>query len=62
MIPFFDNNGTEINPDLMPKLDLCPICKKQDDPKEENLCTLNRTDQRNENEFKCFAFEKINEN
>jgi hypothetical protein len=61
MTPFFDDDGTEINPDLIPKPDLCLICKKQDDSKEEIFCSLNRIDQRNDNEFKCFAFENINE-
>ena len=62
MTPLFDDNGKEINPDLMPKPDLCLICKKQDNTEEEILCALNRIDQRNDNEFKCFAFENINEN
>ena len=61
MSPFYDDDGTEINPDLYSKPDLCLICKKQDDPKEEILCTLNRMDQRNDNDFKCYAFENINE-
>lgn len=60
MTPFFDDDGTELNPDLMPKPDICSICKKQDDQKEDILCALNRLDQRNENEFKCFAFENMN--
>ena len=62
MTQFFEDEGTEINPDLIPKPDLCLICKKQDDPEEVILCELNRIDQRNDNEFKCFAFENINEN
>ncbi len=60
MTPFFDDDGTEVNPDLVSTPDLCLVCKKQDDPKEEILCTLNRLDQRNDNEFKCFAFENLN--
>ncbi len=61
MTPFFDDDGTEVNPDLIPKPDLCLICKKQGDQNEEILCSLNIIDQRNDNEFKCFAFENINE-
>ena len=61
MTPSFDDDGTEVNPDLIPKPDLCSICKKQDDPKEEILCSLNRLDQRNDDDFKCFAFENIND-
>ncbi len=60
MTPFYDDDGTEVNPDLIPKPDLCQICKKQDNPNEEILCSLNRMDQREDDEFKCFAFEKIN--
>jgi len=59
MAPIYNDDGTEINPDLVPKPGLCVICKKQDDPHEEMLCTLNRLDQKDSAEFRCFAFEKI---
>lgn len=59
MTPFYDDDGTEVNPDLIPKPNLCLICKKQDDLNEEVLCSLNRIDQRNDDEFKCYAFENI---
>ncbi len=59
MAPFFDDDGTEINPNLIPTPELCLVCKKHNDPKEEILCTLNIIDQRNDDEFKCFAFESI---
>lgn len=58
MTPFYDDDGTEVNPDLIPKPGLCLSCKKNDDPNEEMLCALNRLDQRNENDFKCFAYQK----
>ena len=58
MVPYFDDDGTEVNPDLIPKPGLCLICKKQNDPNEEIPCTLNRMDQRGEDDFICFAFEK----
>ena len=61
MTLFYDDDGTEVNPDLIPKPDLCLICKKQDDPNEEILCSLNRMDQREDDEFKCFAFENMND-
>lgn len=61
MTPFVNDDGTEINPDLIPKPGLCLICKKQDDQNEIILCTLNIIDQKDEDEFKCFAFESINE-
>ena len=59
MAPFYDDDGTEVNPDLIQKPDLCLICKKQDDPNEEIPSTLNRMDQRDNDEFICFAFENI---
>ena len=62
MTPIFDDDGTEINPDLIPKPGLCLICKKLDEQSEEILCSLNRLDQSNNDEFICFAFENINEN
>jgi hypothetical protein len=54
---FFDDDGTELNPDLVPRPALCVSCVKDDDPNEEMLCTLNRLDQQDEPEFKCFAYE-----
>ena len=54
---FFDDDGYEINPDLIKKPDLCTICANDDDPNEEGLCNLIRLDLKDE-EFKCFAFKK----
>jgi hypothetical protein len=53
----FDDDGTEINPDLISKPSLCVSCKKDDDPSEEVLCNLTRADQQDDDEFECFAFE-----
>jgi len=53
---FFDDEGKEINMDLIEKPGLCLICKKENDPAEEILCNLNRIDQREEEEFFCYAF------
>ncbi len=55
-IRFYDDDGTEINPDLIPKPSLCTFCAKDDDPAEEPLCTLNRLDQQGEEEFRCDAY------
>ena len=54
---FFRDDGTEINPDLIPKPSLCVSCRKDDDHNEEILCTLTRADQEGEDDFECFAFE-----
>ena len=51
---YYDDNGTEFNPDLIPKPSLCIICKKDGDPDEEKLCNLSRADQ-HDKEFRCGA-------
>lgn len=56
---FFDDDGYEINSDLIKKPSLCLICVHNDDPKEEPLCNMTRFDQKDEQEFKCFAYKKI---
>ena len=58
---YYDDDGTELNPYLYPKPALCLSCTKNeyDDPEEEMLCNLNRLDQRNDKEFKCYEYEKI---
>lgn len=37
---FFNDDGTPVNPDLMPKPSLCATCKHDNDPKQETLCAL----------------------
>jgi len=56
---YFNDDGTEINPDLIPKPSLCVSCKK-DGPsgEEEILCNLTRADQQGEEEFICEAYEQ----
>jgi hypothetical protein len=58
---FYDDDGNKIDPESLPVPGLCVICKKHqiDDWDENVLCTLNRLDQRNEADFNCGAFEKI---
>lgn len=55
---FFNDDGTPVNPDLMPKPSLCATCKHDNDPNQETLCALNRMDQRGTDDFKCEAYEK----
>ena len=59
MSPIYDDNGLEVDPNGIKKPSLCVICKKDNDPAEEIICTLNRLDQKDEEEFNCGAFEKI---
>lgn len=55
---FYDDDGTEINPDLIPKPDLCITCRRDECSGEEQiLCTLTRSDQQDEPEFHCEACE-----
>lgn len=50
---FFDDDGSELNPDLVAKPSLCTSCQKDDDPSQFDLCDLNRLDQQGEEEFQC---------
>lgn len=59
---YFDDDGTEINPDLFPKPQLCLSCKKNEDTNEELICNLTRLDQRKETKFKCYAYELFDKN
>lgn len=55
---YFDDDGNEMNPDLIIKPDLCISCKKNDlTGEDEILCNLTRSDQEGENEFICDAYE-----
>ncbi len=58
-MPFglYDDDGIEINADLIAKPSLCVSCKKDDDPSQEMLCLLNRADQQDEEEFRCDAYD-----
>jgi len=57
---FYSDDGELINPEIIPLPGLCLICKshQDDDPEENLLCQMNRYDQRNNQDFKCGAFEK----
>ena len=56
---FFDDDGFAIDIDLIKKPSLCLICINDNNPSEEILCTLTRYDQKDDEEFRCFAFKKI---
>ena len=58
-MPYFDDDGNEMNPDLYPLPTLCLSCKKKDNSKEEMICNLTRLDQLGEKEFICYAYEQI---
>lgn len=56
-MPYRDDDGNELNPDLVAKPDLCVSCVKDGDPAEEILCNLTRLDQEGDDEFICHAYE-----
>ncbi len=57
-MPYYDDDGNELNPDLIQKPSLCVGCLKDDtnDEMERVLCNLTRLDQREDEEFNCYAF------
>ena len=55
---FFDDDGYEINMDLIQKPSLCLTCHNDDNPDEEVLCNMTRHDQKDAIDFKCFAYRK----
>jgi len=59
---YFDDDGNELNPDLISKPSLCISCAKDEEPNEEILCNLNRLDQQGEVDFGCEAYEPKKEN
>jgi hypothetical protein len=58
---YFDDDGNEMNPNFHPKPSLCLSCKSNEteDEHEGILCNLTRLDQKDEREFKCFAYRQI---
>jgi len=58
-MPYYDDDGNEIDPTGIQIPAMCLMCEKKDDPNEEILCNLNRLDQRYEPTFKCGAFVSI---
>lgn len=55
-MPYFNDDGTEYNADLISKSSRCATCKKNDDLKYEIPCDLTRADQ-GEDIFICFDYE-----
>ncbi len=53
---YFDDDGTELFPDLLPKPFLCITCANDDNPHQEVLCNLHRLDQCDEDDFECTAY------
>lgn len=55
---YYNDDGSKINPELVPKPELCGTCKKDDAGEEEEiLCILTLSDQMGEKNFECAAYE-----
>ena len=52
----FDDDGSEINPALIPTPSLCTTCINDDDETQYALCILNRFSQKDSQEFICGAY------
>ncbi|MCY1721849.1 hypothetical protein OU798_15955 [Prolixibacteraceae bacterium Z1-6] len=59
---FYNEDGTTIDPENVPVPSLCVICQNSmaDDWEENLLCLINRNDKRNDDDFRCRIFRKIN--
>jgi hypothetical protein len=55
-MPYYDDDGNEIDPTTIPIPGMCLMCDKRGDAEEEILCNLTRLDQMNRKDFKCEAF------
>ncbi len=61
-MPYYNDDGTEIFPNLIPKPQLCLSCQSNeiDDPEDEEvLCNLTRLDQAGNSEFICYAYRQL---
>ncbi len=56
---FFNDEGFEINTDLINKPSLCLTCINDDISSEEQVCNMTRYGQQHDKDFYCFAYEKI---
>ena len=55
-MPYYDDDGNELDPSMFPMPKMCLMCDKKDDPHEEIPCTINRLGQKDDPIFKCYAF------
>jgi hypothetical protein len=58
-MPYYDDDGNELDPASVPVPHMCSLCDKRDVPEEEVLCNLNRFGQAAGREFRCEAFVSI---
>ncbi len=53
---FYDYDGVEFNPDEILKPPICFSCNLDNDSNQENLCTLNRMEVDDPDDFYCDAY------
>ena len=53
---FFDDDGYEVIRNLIKKPSLCVACLNDDNPDEKIFCDMTRYDQKDEEDFTCFAY------
>jgi hypothetical protein len=58
-MPYYDDDGNELDPTTIQIPKLCLSCEKKDDQYEEILCNLNRLDQKDVKVFQCGAYVSI---
>ena len=58
-MPYYDDDGNELSPQLVSKPSLCLTCKKDHIESQTILCTLTRMDAEEGEEFECGAYESI---
>ena len=56
---YYDDDGNELDISNLKIPELCLSCERKDDPFEEILCNLNRLDQKDDNDFKCGAYQSV---
>jgi hypothetical protein len=62
-MPYFNDDGTEFDPQQLAKPELCLKCRKNNiqDQDEAILCNLTRADQIGEENFQCHGFQPVAE-
>ena len=57
-MPYYDDDGSELNPNLMAKPALCVVCANNDaeDEMERVRCNLTCLDQQDSEAFVCHAY------
>ena len=56
---YHNDDGTEIDPDLIPIPSMCLVCRHYTDIRQIVLCNLTRMDQSEDEEFTCYAYSPL---